>query len=193
MRNRPYPVLKCSRESVRTTVGIASSTNKLPLYHSTTTRTPKPFPSQRLTTPSATARRTRTITRTGTSSNTGTDDTNRPCAPVGRLLAFGAATLEAEPRLGAETAAARITPFPVCPLALRAALALCGQAGSARTLQTGRLPPRTRHAAKPARAAPTPRRPGWPLYATRAAHRPAIGHLPPAPSEPIACGNTRPD
>ena len=90
MRNRPYPVLKCSRESVRTTVGIASSTNKLPLYHSTTTRTPKPFPSQRLTTPSATARRTRTITRTGTSSSTGTDDTNRPRAPVGRLLAFEA-------------------------------------------------------------------------------------------------------
>ena len=72
---------------------------------------------------------------------TGTDDTNRPRAPVGRLLAFEAATLEAEPRLGAETAAARITPVPVCPLALRAALALCGQAGSARTLQTGRFPP----------------------------------------------------
>ena len=29
--------------------------------------------------------------------------------------------------------------------------------------------------------------------ANRAAHRPAIGHLPPDPSEPIACGNTRPD
>ena len=143
----PYNSLMVLRLTISTLTSLSPSnenrkrqTTTLPHY-STTTRTPKPFPSQRLTTPSATARRTRTITRTGTSSSTGTDDTNRPRAPVGRLLAFEAATLEAEPRLGAETAAARITPVPVCPLALRAALALCGQAGSVRTLQTGRLPP----------------------------------------------------